>query len=411
MFDKIEPTEFKFNGIKKRKKMKKTILLSTLLSASLWSGDFSYKGNIGFEASYIDHDIPNKRDSQNALRLELELKQKLGEGELVFNGEGIYDRDDEERRYVDINDLYYKHNFADSDLLIGRNTRFWGAMEFYNHTDNFNTKDWRDDPFDYDSKIGAWNIAYTHYFENSELSVIAKVHEEEQKVQDGESVNNFLPPIYDSSLETQEDRDRPTLYLKYSGSGEETQIDYALIYQNGYDEQRYLTPVGTELQQHAYLVNKLMGYATLISGETIYKTELAYTQSDEDLVSDYAQGSIGVEHTLYSVVGKADLGLLAEYYKYKNFDEDKLGAKDFGNLFADDIALGFRVSLNDGADSDILGGVSIDRDNQEKIYFVEYNTRLYDKYKLGLSFQHLSPEEESLFQEMDRATIEFGYYF
>ncbi len=391
--------------------MRKTLLLSTILSASLWSGEFSYKGNIGFESSYIDHDIPHKRNSQNALRLELELKQKLGEGELVFSGEGTYDRDDEERRYLDINDLYYKHDFENSDLLIGRNTRFWGAMEFYNHVDNFNTKNWLDDPFDYDSKIGAWNIAYSYYFENSELAIIAKVHEEEQKIQDRKSVDNFLPPIYNSTLETQEDRDRPTLYLKYSGSGEETQIDYALIYQNGYDEQRYLAPVGAELRQHAYLVNKLMGYATLISGETIYKSELAYTQSDEDLVSDYAQGSIGLEHTLYSVVGKADLGLIAEYYKYKSFEDDKLGAKDFANLFADDIALGFRVTLNDGADSDILAGVSIDRDNQEKIYAIEYNTRLYNQYKLKLAFQHLSPEEGSLFQKLNKATVEFGYYF
>ena len=395
--------------------MKKIIIYSLIgcsVLPNLQAKELEYKGNIGFESAYIDHNMVDKRDTQNAVRLELELKQKMKNDEFVFSGEGIMDLDDKNRRYLNVKDLYYKHNFENSDLLIGRNTRFWGAMEFYNHTDTFNTKDWRDDPFDYDAKIGANNIAYTQYFENSELSLIAKVHEERQRVQDAESVNNFMPSSYYSdTLVTQKDRDRPTLYLKYSGSGEDTQIDYSLIYQNGYDEQRYLAPVGATLQQHAYLVDKVMAYATLVSGSTIYKTELAHTKSDDDKVSDYSQLSLGLEHTLYGVVGKADIGLLAEYYKYKAQDESKLGAKEFGNLFADDVVLGFRYSFNDSADSDILGGVAIDRDNHEKIISLEYNTRLYNKYKLGLSYQHLSPKEGSLFKELDSAKVEFGYYF
>jgi len=386
--------------------MKKYILLLCSVLPNLQANELEYKGNIGFESSYLDHDIAGKRDNQNALRLELELKQKTQNGQLVFSLDGILDKDDKERRYIDVNDLYYKHDFENSDLLIGRNTRFWGAMEFYNHTDAFNTKDWRDNPFDYDAKIGANNIAYTQYFENSELAVIAKVGQERHK-----SVNNFMPPNYSDKLETQKSKNRPTVYVKYAGSAEETQFDYAVIYQNGYDEQRYLAPKGASLHQNAYLVDKVMAYATLVSGETIYKTELAYTKSDDERVSDYAQYSVGVEHTLYGVWGKSDLGLLAEYYKYDDKDSSKLGAKDFGNLFQDDVTLGFRLSVNDSSDSDVLGGISIDRDNQEKLVFVEYNTRLFEKYKLGLSYQHLEPKAGSVFRKLDSAQVKFGYYF
>jgi len=391
--------------------MYKTIIISTILSSLLLAEGFDYKGNIGVETAYINHDTVGKRDNQKSLTLALELKEKINEGQFVFSGKAILDKDDKNRRYFDANDLYYKHNFENSDLLIGRNTRFWGAMEFYNHTDNFNTKDWLDDPFDYDSKIGAWNIAYTHYFENSEVAFIAKLYEENQRVQDGKSANNFLPPNYSKKLEREKGEDRATFYLKYSGSGDEIQIDYTLLYQNGYDEQRYLSPVKGSVRQHAYIVNKLMGYATLVNGETIYKTELAYTKSENDYVSDYAQLSFGLEHTIYGIWDKSDLGLLVEYYRYDAKDKQKLGAKDFGNLFADDLTLGFRLSLNDGADSDLLGGLAIDRDNHEKILFIEYNTRLYNKYKLGLSYQHLSPENGSTFKELDRATLELGYYF
>jgi len=390
---------------------KNRILLLPLLYSSLFANDFEYKGNIGIESSYIDHNLAGKRDKQNALRAELELKQKTASGQMVLNVEAIVDADDKNRRYLDVNDLYYKHEFENSDLLIGRNTRFWGAMEFYNHTDVFNTKDWRDNPFDYDAKIGSNNIAYTQYFENSELALIAKIGQERQRVQDRESVNNFLPANYSDDLQTQKDKNRPTLYLKYTGSAEETQFDYAVIYQNGYDEQRYLAPLGASLHQNSYLVNKVMAYATLVSGETIYKTELAYTKSDEKKVSDYAQYSVGVEHTLYGVWGKSNLGLLAEYYKYDAKDSSKLGAKEFGNLFQNDLTLGFRLSVNDSSDSDVLGGISIDQDNHEKLVFVEYNTRLFEKYKFGLSYQHLEPKAGSVFQKLDSAMVELGYYF
>ena len=391
--------------------MKKIIILSTVLSSFLLAKGLEYKGNIGIESAYFKHDIVNKREQQNTLHAELELKKKVENGIFVLNVESILDKDDKERRYIDVNDLYYKHDFENSDLLIGRNTRFWGAMEFYNHTDVFNTKDLRDNPFDYDSKIGSNNIAYTQYFENSELALIAKVHEMGQKVQESRSIYNFFPTSYNDTLVTQEDKDRPTFYLKYSGSGEETQIDYALIYQNGYDEQRYLAPVGTSLQKHAYIVNKVMGYATLVSGDTIYKTEVAYTKSKDEKVSDYGQLSLGLEHTLYRIWGKSDLGVLAEYYRYEARDDTKFGAREFGNLFQDDVSLGFRLTVNDDSDSDVLGGVSIDRDNHEKIFFVEYNTRLVDKYKLGISYQHLSPEVGSVFQKLDSAKVEIAYYF
>jgi len=388
--------------------MKKQIFISIALSSMLMS--FEYKGEIGVESSYINHDIKDKRDTQNAIRLNAEIQQGFGKGKLVIGLKAIRDLKDEERRYFDFNDFYYKYNFENGDLLIGRNTRFWGAMEFYNHTDVFNTKDWLDDPFDYDSKIGSKNIAYTHYFDNSELSVIAKVHEETQSIQEEKSINRFYPPNYNDKLITQKDRDRPTLYLKYSGSAEETQFDYSLIYQNGYDEQRYLTMVGKELRQNAYIVDKIMGYSTLVSGDTIYKTELAYTKSDDDMVSDYAQISIGLEHTLYGVWGKRDLGLLAEYYRYEAKDS---GVTDRGssNLFADDITLGFRLNMNDSASSEVLSGLAIDRDNKEKILFVEYETRLLEKYKLGLTYQHLAPKKDSAFEKLDRVMVEFGYYF
>ena len=387
--------------------MKKFALLG-ICPLIMIASPLEYKGNIGFEAQYLHHDNAQKRDNALALRVEAEMKKEIGKGVFAAKLKGVLDKDDSTRRYVDFSDLYYKLEFEESDLLIGRNTRFWGALEFYNITDVFNTKDFLDDPFDYDSKLGAWNIAYTHYLENSEISLILKLHEERQSMQDRKSVNNFFPVPYDDKLITQKDENRPTLFLKYTGSGEEVQVDYGVIYQNGYDAQRYMSMVAAKLQQNAYIVNKLMGYATYIHGDTIYKTELAYALRGEDKVSDYAEFGVGLEHTLYAFWEKRDLGLLAEYYRYEAKDDDKA---DIARFFADDLTLGFRLSINDMSSSEVLGGIDYDLDTKEKIFFVEYDTRVLEKYKLKTSYQHLEPENESLFQKLDRVKLEFGYYF
>ena len=102
---------------------------------------------------------------------------------------------------------------------------------------------------------------------------------------------------------------------------------------------------------------------------------------------------------------------MTEYYRYESRDDTKLGAEDFGNLFANDLTLGVRLSVNDFASSELLGGLAIDLDNKEKIFFVKYDTRLYEIFKLKFVYQHLAPESDSIFEELDRVSIEFGYYF
>jgi hypothetical protein len=379
--------------------------------------DIEYKGNIGVETAYLRHDMKGKRDNQSAIRFEADGKYQFKENQkFVAKVKALYDTNDNKRRYFDINDLYFQHDFEDYNFLIGKSTRFWGAMEFYNQSDTFNTKDWLDNPFDYESKIGAWNIAYTRFFDDSELSIIVKLHEEKQAMQERRSVYNFLPTAYDKKLDTDSDNE-PTIYLKYSSSIDKYQVDYSLIYQNGYDEQRYMVQKTSRdtnissMQQHAYNVNKFIGFGTMVRGDTLYKTELAYTSSHDDKVADYAQGSIGLEHTLYGIWNKMDVGIIAEYYKYKLFQNHRFNAKSFGKLFDDDLSLGFRLSLNDISSSEVLGGWDIDRHNREQLFFVEYDTRIEDKYKLGVSYQHLTPKEDSSFEKLDSVMVEFGYYF
>jgi hypothetical protein len=54
--------------------MKKQIFISIALSSVLIS--FEYKGDISIESSYLNHNIKNKRDYQNALCLNTEIQQE-----------------------------------------------------------------------------------------------------------------------------------------------------------------------------------------------------------------------------------------------------------------------------------------------------------------------------------------------
>ena len=384
--------------------MIKKLLLPLLLSCSLFSNELEYKGNVGFESKYLLHDIANKRDSALTLVLEARVKKSFGDSEVVAKLKALFDKDDKNRRYFDFTDLYYLYNFENSDILIGRNSRFWGALEFYNITDVFNTKDFLDDVFDYKSKLGSWNVAYTKYFDNSDLSLIVKLHEQRQKMQDQKSVDYFFPLDYDDELITSKGKNRPTIFLKYSGSGDEVQIDYSLIYQNGYDQNRYMIVKNGKLRQNAYIVNKFLGFFTLVIDDTIYKSELSFAKSDDKTISKYSHAGFGLEHTLYSFWDTKDLGLLMEYYRYSGD-----GSKE--SFFANDLSIGFRLSMNDLDSSEVLGGVDIDIDNQEKITFIKYDTRVYNSYKLSLSYQYLDPKQNSLFPRLNSLKLEFGYYF
>jgi hypothetical protein len=387
------------------------VLFPALLVLPLFA-EVEYKGNLGFEVDYFEHSLQDKRDNALALRGEFEVKKTAGEGEFKLKLKGVWDKDDQERRYVDFSEFYYKYNFEDSELLLGRNTLFWGALEVYNLVDVFNTKDALDDPFDYDKKLGVWNISWTRFFDNSEFSLLLRLKEEDQKFQESASVFNFLPLPYNSDLMLQYDN-RPSLFVRYSGSGEEIQIDYAFMYEAGYDNQRYFSYEyeSGKLRQYAYWVNKLMAYTTLILEDTIYKAEGAYALSDDVKVSDYLHVGLGLEHTLYGIWEKKDLGLLAEYYGYYQFNDTKFSARELGVLFQNDLYFGGRFSFNDTAGSEILAGVDFDLDNHEEIYFLKYDTRVLDKFKTEFQYQHLSPKANSLFHELDHIKLAVSYYF
>jgi len=366
-----------------------------------------------------------KHPGNFTLEQRLELKYIKDDFEAVVNvyaQEDSYDLTDEknERTFIRLDELYGKYYFEDDMVLVGRNIRFWGALEVNNIVDTFNTRDFRTDGLD-PQKQGAWNASYTHYFENSELSIIGKFYEDKQEMAAFPYVYYFFPekiPIvglgstdasYNADRESKESLYRPTLYVNYSGSTESNYpIDYGVVFQHGFDSQRafktVVDPIAltTTFREDLYLVNKALTYNTMVVGSTLLKLEGIVTDVIDDnvtsvglKVADYYQFGLGVEQTIPGVIADADLGLLAEYYYYNTFKHSDKIADDLAlfQVFQNDLFLGFRYTFNDASNSSIIAGAIIDLSYEEQSYSVKYETRFFDVLSAKLDYAYINPSK------------------
>lgn len=392
--------------------------------------DIAIQGNINLAAqSYITR--PSAKHTNNyTASAELDMTYNKGDFKAFAQfraQQDYYDikggSDDTKRSYLRINELYAQYDFEDSQVLFGKSIRYWGALEVHNLTDGFNIVDFRSDPTEKD-KVGSWNASYTKYTDNGELSIIAKFNEENRKMPAYPYVYYPFTNVqitYDNDVNTEKSVHRPSIYLKYSSSTDtEYTLDYSIILQNGYDSQRYYSEPSTpvfKVMENAYLVNKLMSYNTLVVGSTLVKLEAVYADViDDDLISDYYNIGLGVEHTIGQVYGEADLGLLAEYYKYETLENGKYDDLQLFEVFQNDIFLGARYSFNEGNDATIVGGAILDLDYGEQVYYVEYEGRINDMFKLNIDYRQVesSSSTNTALKRMGkqkRLSMKVGYYF
>jgi len=361
------------------------------------------------------------------------IKTKIKAQQDYYDFQGTSDHTD--RSYLRLDELYMSYDFEDDQVSFGKNVLFWGALEVRNITDTFNSDELRDDPFNSD-KLGSWNLSYTHYTDNGEFSAIVKFYESSRDISAFPYVYYYFPqsvsPIpgmilplqYVNRLQTEESKYRPSIYLKYAASTDtEYPLDYAVIFENGYDSQRYYTTAmavdaqSMKTNENAYLVNKLSTFNTLVVGSTLLKLEAVYTDViNDEKISDYMHLGVGVEYTLSQFYSDADLGLISEYYYYDAFDSSKRDDLELFELFQNDLFVGLRYSFNQGNDASLIGGAIIDMQYDEQVYYVEYETRLAELFKINFDYRFIQPSQEyktafHLMGRHERLSLKIGYYF
>ena len=389
--------------------MKQLLLL--LLSFSALFGEFEVTGSVGLD-SQVYLTAPEDKHKSNFLAFQ-ELEFKYEEDALsvlvkLYAQEDSYDlsskeEDINERTFVRLDEFYLNYDFENDSIQAGKSIKMWGALEVRNIVDVFNPIDFRTDMFE-PQKLGVYNASYSHFTESGEISVILKLDEQDQEMSAYPYVYYFLPKFVNYNCELNEETDnyRPSIYLTYSGSTDtEYALDFAFIYENGYDSQRYFLPDSkldgspVNFNQYSYTVNKFMTYNTLVVDTTLLKLEALYAKVDDNkYIGDYSHIALGFEHTLENFLDTSSaLGLIGEYYKYTTYDDDKYGDLKLFETMQNDVFLGLRYSFNNPNDTSILGGVIADMEYDEETYYVQFDSRFYDSFRLIGDYHYVNPSK------------------
>ena len=326
------------------------------------------------------------------------------------------------RTFARLDELYLRYELENATMQIGKSIKFWGALELENIVDVFNPNELRDDLFKTNA-LGVWNTSYSYYTDRGELSVIIKLEEPKQKMADFAYVYYLFAQnaSYDDALQTSKNINTPSLYLLYSGSTDtEYGIDFAFIYEHGYDSQRYFFKqrgASTSYRQYAYEVDKFMTYNTLVVGSTLLKLEALYAMVDDsELISDYSHIALGVEHALDDLQNGATLSLISEYYKYTTYEDGKYTDLQLFENMQNDIFLGVRYALNNSDDTEIVGGVIHDLEYDEQTYYFELESRVGGFLKIAVDYYYIVPSKKeltanALLGRHQRVGVNIAYYF
>ena len=272
--------------------------------------------------------------------------------------EYLYSFEYKKRRYIKLNELYITKDFEDYSLSLGKVIKYWGELEGYNIADVYNQKNLTFDPFDKDAKLGSVGFDIKRYYDHSSLEFGVK----------------------------DEDHDKPSFYFVYNFTTDEfVESENRFIIIDGYDD-------------------KFMFLSNLLYDDFIFKCETSYTVvASEKKVSDFLQLSFGVEKSFYDVLS-SDITLYLEYYNYHYMQDYKLKNTDISTLYDNDIFLAFKLNLNDVQDSELKSGVFYDAKTSQKMYKVEFKSRIVDNLVLNAEFL-------KYLQDYDRFSLGFTYSF
>lgn len=143
-------------------------------------------------------------------------------------------------------------------------------------------------------------------------------------------------------------------------------------------------------------------------GSTALKLEAVQRSQ---LNTDFLIADIGFEHTVNGIFNSdVDASLVVEYLYDERVDDERFLA-----LFGDDVFVGSRIGINNAADTQMLGGVIIDRQHGSRLYSLETTTRLTDDMLLSLEARFISNAGEDdpikFSENEDSVRVQVNYYF
>ncbi|MCG8433464.1 MAG: hypothetical protein MJA83_05490 [Gammaproteobacteria bacterium] len=359
----------------------------------------------------------------------LDARQHEDIGILTFLGEYYHDWDDGNQRFAftpylrvyegtgddgrvdgDIQELYWRKSFAESDLSIGIRKYFWGVTESVHLVDIINQTDLAQD-IDTEDKLGQPVIDYTLVKNWGDLSFYVMPYFRERRFPNERGRGRFplvvdtANPVYESGAEEQHVDfavrwshfigDWDIGLSHFSGTGRDPRLE------PGFNDagELVLTPVYEQIDQTGIDVQ-----AT--KGDWLWKLEVISREQGGDR---FTAAASGFEYTFYGVFNSAaDIGLLTEYL----FDDRGDNAT---TPFENDVFVGARLAMNDAQDTELLAGVIYDPQDESRFALIEGSRRIGQSWKINLEARIFSdiPQDNLLFglRNDDYVEISIGKFF
>jgi len=365
--------------------------------------------NFSIQKTYYNKSVPESQIHGNTY-IEAKQDKTTSKIDVDYRFSSSYDK-----QYINLKEFYTIQEYKDYLFSIGKVIKHWGELEGFNITDVYNQKNYLADPFNKDEKIGKWSLSASKYSKNQILELGMKFYEANQKLPHKKAPYSPIPVNYNRKLQLEDSRKTPTVYARYTVTTDDNiESDTSFIVQSGYDNKRYFSPKDKNtLVQNAYRANKYMIHSNVNYNDTFIKGEASYTDViNNKVVSDYHQVAVGVEKTVYDIIGM-DVGLYTEYYKYK-YKEKKLENQDMSEVYNNDVFLAMKVNLNDVGNTELKAGVLVDLDSSEKIFKVELKSRIKDKVVLKGEVLKIKDAKNSLlsnFKDTTRTNFDATYNF
>ncbi len=378
-------------------------LVLVLFSISL----LAIEHNSNISIKYINyHNYSNETILQGDTTLKLENDIFTTDITLEY----LYSNEYKDRRYIMLNELYFTKEYEDYSFTFGKTIKYWGELEGFNIADIYNQKNYLLDPFNKSDKLGSIGLTLTKYFDENSLEVGVKLYEENIKYPSVNSPYYPFPINYDKELQLSNKRYTPTVYMTYNLlTDDNLDSDTKLILMHGYDNKRYFVPINqTTLSQYAYRVNKILLLSNMLYQDIIFKYEVSYTDViDDEIMSDYAQLSFGIEKSFYDIAN-VDIGVYLEYYKYIYMQDGQIENVDISEIYNDDIFSALKINFNDVRDSEIKGGFLYDTNNQEKVFKLEAKSRIIDSFILNVEYFQIISSENTFLSNIGDSTRVFA---
>ena len=385
----------------------------TVLSGSASASEIDLSGFVGVETRIFTqnprHD-GQKTGTNASVIFNPEFRYKTEDRKHQFAFIPFYreDSQDHERSHFDVREAYWLWLGDDVEVLTGINKVFWGVAESRHLVNIINQIDAVED-LDGEDYLGQpmINIASQRDW--------------------GRIEGYILPGFRERTFPGTEGRFRAALPVdtdnaQYESGAEEKHVDFAARYSHyfgdwdvglsyfyGTDREPVLAANAnnTRLVPTYNLINQVGADIQYTTDAWLWKFEGIAREGQGDT---FTAAVGGFEYTFYQVYDDAwDLGILAEYqYDGRDFEAPATTQNE-------DIFLGARLALNDIQDTELLAGLSFDKDTGETFYNLEAQRRIGSNYELELRarfFEGSEPGEGTFALENDDyIQVRFSRYF